>query len=138
MSSPVLSVPGKVFCSLFNNRLQKEVDALLRGQAGFRAGRSCSEQILTLRNIIEQCHNWQKPLRINYIDFKKAFDSIHRASLWKILELYDIPSKYINIFKALYRDSSCCVTTREDNTEMFSILTGVRQGCIKTFLFCKY
>jgi len=36
------------------NRLQKEVDALLREeQAGFRAGRSCSEQILTLRNIIE-------------------------------------------------------------------------------------
>ena len=133
----LLSVPGKVFCSVLLNRLQKEVDALLREeQAGFRAGRSCSEQILTLRNILEQCHNWQKPLHINYIDFKKAFDSIHRDSLWKILELYGIPSKYINIFKALYRDSSCCVRTREGNTEMFSILTGVRQGCILSpFLF---
>ena len=48
----LLSVLGKVFCSVLLNRLQKEVDALLREeQAGFRAGRSCSEQILTLRNI---------------------------------------------------------------------------------------
>ena len=75
-------------------------------------------------------------MHINYIDFKKAFDSIHGDSLWKILELYGIPFKYINIFKALYRDSSCCVRTREGNTEMFSILTGVRQGCILSpFLF---
>ena len=44
--------------------------------------------------------------------------------------------QYINIFKALYRDSSCCIRTREGNTEMFSILTGVRQGCILSpFLF---
>jgi len=91
---------------------------------------------VTLRNIIEQCHKWQKPLHINYIDFKKAFDSIHRDSLWKILELYGIPAKYINIFKALYRDSSCCVRTREGNTDMFSILTGVRQVCLLSpFLF---
>jgi len=78
----LLSVPSKVFCSVLLNRLQKEVDAVLREeQAGFPTGRSCSEQILTLRNIIEQCHKWQKPLHINYIDLKKAFDSIHRDSL---------------------------------------------------------
>ena len=42
----------------------------------------------------------------------------------------------INIFKALYRASSCCVRTREGNTEMVSILTVVRQGCILSpFLF---
>jgi len=39
----LLSVPGKVFCSVLVNRLQNEVDALLREeQAGFGAGRSCS------------------------------------------------------------------------------------------------
>jgi len=56
--------------------------------------------------------------------------------LWKILEVYGISAKYINIFKALYRDSSCSVRTREGNIDMFSILTGVRQGCILSpFLF---
>jgi len=59
-------------------------------------------------------------LHINDIDFKKAFDSIDRESLWKILELYGIPAKYINIFKALYKNSSCCARTREGNTDMFN------------------
>ena len=110
MQTPI----SKVFCSVLLNRLKDEVDNLLREkQAGLRRGRSCSEQILTLRNIIEQCYNWNKPLCINFIDFKKAFNSIHRESLWKILKLYNIPEKYINIFKALYRNSSCCVRTKE-------------------------
>ena len=67
---------------------------------------------------------------INYVDFKKAFDSIHHESLWKILKLYGIPDKYINIFRALYRNTRCCAKTANGVTEMFDILTGVRQGCI--------
>ena len=83
----LLSIPGKVFCSVLLNRLREHVDSSLREeQAGFRKGRSCSEQIFTLRTIIEQSLEHQTPLIINFIDFKKAFDSIHRESLWKINE----------------------------------------------------
>ncbi|XP_022240572.1 uncharacterized protein LOC106458595 [Limulus polyphemus] len=50
----LLSIPGKAFCYILLERLKDEVDALLREeQAGFRNGRSCTEQIFTLRNIIE-------------------------------------------------------------------------------------
>ena len=67
-----------------------------------------------------------------FIDFKKAFDSVHRPSLWKILKYYGIP----NIFKALYINSSCCVKTASGYTEFFEIVSGVRQGCILSpFLF---
>ena len=51
---------------------------------------------------MEQCKEFQTPLFVNYVDFKKAFDSIHSESLWKILKLYGIPDKFINIFKSLY------------------------------------
>jgi len=107
----LMSVPGKTFCTVLLNRLNSEVDRLLREeQAGFRHGRSCSEQIF--HNIMEQCREFQTPLFVNYIDFKKAFDSIHRESLWKILKLYGIPDKFINIFKSLYRHTNCCEDTR--------------------------
>jgi len=66
-------------------------------------------------------------LIINLIDFKKAFDSVHRPSLWKILEYYDIPERYIGIFKALYDNSSCCVKTSTGYAEFFEIASGVRQ-----------
>ncbi|CAH1266795.1 Hypp3576 [Branchiostoma lanceolatum] len=52
----LLSIPGKVFCAVLLKRLKKAVDCKLREeQAGFRSNRSCTEQIFTLRNIIDQC-----------------------------------------------------------------------------------
>ncbi|KAJ8397572.1 hypothetical protein AAFF_G00438480 [Aldrovandia affinis] len=123
----LLCIPGKVFCSVLLQRLKTEVDNILREeQAGFRKGRSCSEQIFTLRNIIEQCLELQTTLIINYIDFKKAFDSVHRESLWQIVQLYGVPSKYVNIFRALYRNSTCRVRTSSGTTDDFDIVTSVR------------
>ena len=101
----LLSTPGKVFTGVQLNRLQNAVDQTLREeQADFRKGRSCTEQIFALQNIIEQSLEHQKDLVINFIDFKKAFDSVHRPSLWKILK------HYISIFKALYNNSSCILS----------------------------
>ena len=69
----LLSVPGKAFCSIILNRLKTELDQRLREEeAGFRSGKSCAEQILTFRNIIDQSRKWQKPVFINYVDFKKS------------------------------------------------------------------
>jgi hypothetical protein len=56
-------------------------DNLSKEQAGFRKGRGCTDQIFVLRNIIEQCSEWQRKLYINFVDFQKAFDSLHRESL---------------------------------------------------------
>ncbi|VDP84715.1 unnamed protein product [Schistosoma mattheei] len=51
----LLSVPGKVFNRVLLNRMKDAVDAKLRTQqAGFRNDRSCTDQIATLRIIVEQ------------------------------------------------------------------------------------
>lgn len=133
----LLSIPGKIFCAVLLRRIQAAADHRLREeQAGFRRGRSCSDQIFALRNIIEQCVEYKRPLSINFIDFKKAFDSIHRESLWNILHLYGIPRKFIAAFQSLYHHSSCCVKTDAGHTEFFAIETGVKQGCVLSpFLF---
>ena len=89
-----------------------------------------TEQIVTLRNIIEQSLEFNTELHMNFLDFKKAFDSVHRDSLWKIVHLYGIPDHYIAIIKSLYANSQCCIRTENGNTEYFDIISGVRQGCI--------
>ena len=61
---------------------------------------SCSDQIFTLRNIIKQCAEWQATVYLNFIDYEKAFDSIHRESLWALLHDYGIPQKIISLIKA--------------------------------------
>ena len=92
-----LIIARKMLCRVLLKLLQKNIDAKLREkQAGFRHGRSSNEHIFPLRNTIEQSLEYCKPLIINYVDFKKALDSIYRPTLWKILKIYGIPQKYID------------------------------------------
>ena len=58
---------------------------------GFRAGRSCIDQIETMRIILEQSLEWQSPVYIKFIDFKKAFNMIDRSTMWRIIRHYVIP-----------------------------------------------
>ena len=123
----LLSIPGKVLCRILKQRLKNAVDVkLCEEQADFRAGRSRVEQIFTLRNILDQCVEYQYPLAVNCVDFKKAFDSVHRASLWQVAEVYVIPSSFIRTFKNIYRNSRCCVRTESRTTEFFDIMIGDR------------
>jgi len=127
----LLSVPGKVMTTLMLNRMRQAIDSVLREeQAGFRAGRACNDQIFTLRQIIEKVNDKQKPVIVNFIDFKKAFDSVHRPTLWQILKEYGLPDKFIIVLRKLYEGSRCAVKTNGQVGEWFLIESGVRQGCI--------
>ena len=111
-------------------------DRLSPEQAAYRRGRGTSEQIYILRNILEQSMEWQAPLYVSFIDFKKAFDSIIREKLWDILRQYGIPSVYVDIIRKLYDGSSSCVIENGRTTDWFKVQTGVRQGCVMSgFLF---
>ena len=88
------SVPSKVFERVLIDGIRNGVNSTLRyEQAGFRSGRGTVEQIFILQNIIEQVVEWQATLYITFVDFEKVFDSVHRESLWKIMESYGIPCK---------------------------------------------
>ena len=72
----LLSVPGRILSKILLNRIKKKVNEKLRpNQAGFRPNRSTIDQITTLRIIIEQSKEWNSELFVNFIDYKKAFDS---------------------------------------------------------------
>jgi len=127
----LLSILGKVFGSLVLTRIKVAVDNVLRQeQTGFRPGRSCNDQIYVLRQIIEKVKAWNKPVIINFIDFIKAFDSVHQATVWAILSQYGKPDKVIEVIRNLYNNSRSAVSINEQIGEWFHIITGVRQGYI--------
>lgn len=73
---------------------------------------------------------------VNFIDYEKAFDSIDRNSLWKIMRHYGIPQKIVNLIEKMYKDTTCRVLYKGQLTDGFKINTGVRQGCLLSpFLF---
>ena len=125
----LLSVPGKVLSNIIYDRIKDEAQGIMREeQAGFRKDRGCADHIFALRHILEQCEEWQKSVVLNFIDFKKAFDSVHRASMWKIVEMHGIPSKIVNIMKSMYDGSESCVRVNQGHTDFFNVDSGVRQG----------
>ena len=75
-------------------------------QAGYRQGRGTTEQVSILGNIIEQKNEWQATIYVNFIDFEKAFHSVHRDSLWIIMRKYGMPEKIIRIIQLFYADSN--------------------------------
>jgi len=93
-------------------------------------------QIFILRNILEQVNEWNATLYIHFIDFEKAFDSIHRDSLWIIMRQYGIPQKLIQMVKTMCEDFQCSVIVDNETTDWFPVITGVKQGCCMSgFLF---
>ena len=127
----LLNMASKVFCRVILERIKTALDGKLREeQAGFRAGRSCTDQIATLRIIVEQSIEWQSSLYINFIDFEKAFDSISREVLWKLLRHYGMPDKMVTIIRVLYEGFSAQVVHNGQRTQPFNMRTGVRQGCL--------
>ena len=66
----------------------------------------------------------------------KAFDSIHQDTLWKIMKLYGIPSKFIKLVRMFYTDVKCSVVSEGGLTNWFEVKSGVKQGCVMSgFLF---
>lgn len=73
-----------------------------------RKGHSTTEQIVILRNII------------NFIDFKKTFETVERAKLWLILRHYGIPHVLVEVITKIH-----CVINGGYTSEWFSVETGI-------------
>ena len=133
----LLSVPGKVLNRIILERLKNGVDNTLRDHhAGFSQDRGCYNQIATLRIIVEQSIEFDSSLYINYVDYEKAFDSLDRDTLWKLLQHYGIPEKIITLIRNTYDGMTCKVTHAGRLTDSFQVKTGVRQGCLLSpFMF---
>ena len=121
----------KVFSKVILNRIEPVIDGILRKeQAGFRKGRGCDDQIFILRHIAQQCNELKSPIVFCFVDFEKAFDSISRSMLKKILRHYGIPVKIVNVIMDMLSETCCRVMVDGGLTDEFEVKTGVLQGGI--------
>ena len=79
---------------------------------------------------MEQSIEWNSTLYINFIVFKKVFDSVDREILWKLLRHYGVPDKILSLIRCTYKDLSCKIAHASQLSESFKVKTGVRQGCL--------
>lgn len=79
----------------------------------------CADQIASLRIIIEQSLEWKSPLYVNSIDYEKAFDSVDRDTLWKILMHYGTSEILVSLISITYQGMKCRVTHAGQMSDSF-------------------
>ena len=64
---------------------------------------------------------------ILFVDFTKAFDSIHRGKMEQILLAYGLPKETVTAITMLYRNTKVKVHSLDGDTDYFDIVAGVLQ-----------
>ena len=131
------SIAAKIYNSLQRNRIEPKIDNILRkNQNGSRRNRSMTSQILTIRRILEGVRAKNLQATILFVNFTKAFDSIHRGKMEQILLAYGLPKETVAAIMILYRNINVKVRSPDGDTEYFDIVAGVLQGdTLASYLF---
>ena len=123
------SIAAKIYNALLRNRIEPKIDNIFRkSQNGFRRNRSTTSQILTIRRILEGVRAKNIQATLLFVDFTKAFDSIHRGKMEQILLAYGLPKEAVAAITILYRNTKVKVRSPDGDTEYFDIVAGVLQG----------
>jgi len=83
----LLDTSYKILSSVLFNKLKLYEDEIVgEYQGGFRRGKSTVDQIHTVKQIMEKCYEYNQELFMLFVEYKQAYDSIKRESLWRAME----------------------------------------------------
>ena len=71
-------------------------------QCGFRRDRSTTDHIFCICQTLEKKWEYNEEVHQLFRDFKKAYDSVTREVLYKILIEFGIPRKFVRLIKILW------------------------------------
>ena len=131
----LLSVVSKIFTAIINKRLYRwaeENSKISEEQAGFRKSYSTTDHIYTLYTMVNSClfGSRRSKLYVAFIDYRKAFDTVRRETLWQILKNQKVPSKVLKIIESMYRGVKVIVRFGNELSNEIGCPLGVRQGCL--------
>ena len=100
-------------------------------QAGFFRNYSTTDQIFNLYAIAQKCLNKKgQKLYVAFVDFKKAFDSVHHDKLLQAMQKEGVQGKFFASIKSVYDSLLSCVRANGEYSDFFDCPVGVRQGCV--------
>lgn len=133
----LLSIAGKILARIIINRLVDHLDATIpESQCGFRANRGTADMMFSARQIQEKCREQNRDLYMVFVDLTKAFDSVSREGLWKLLSKVGCPDKIVNIIRSFHDGMMVRVQDQGNTSDPFPVTNGAKQGCVMApFLF---
>jgi len=133
----LLNTDYKILAKLLATRLKATLrDFISDDQTGFVPDQYIGTNINRMLNFIDYCNDNGVEGMLISIDYEKAFDSMEWDFVYKALEYYGFPNKFINWIKILYNNIESCIINNGHISQFFRPTRGVRQGCpISPYLF---
>ncbi|BHF68721.1 hypothetical protein SprV_0301176000 [Sparganum proliferum] len=97
----LLNMPGKIFARILLNCLNNHLEQSLlpESQCGFRRHRGTTDMIFAVRQLQEKCQEMRTHLHSTFVDLTKAFDTVNREGLWKIMQKFGCPERFIQMVR---------------------------------------
>ena len=128
------SVIRKVYTSELNRRATfyaNMYDKISECQAGFREGYSTVDNAFILNAFVDQYLSKKgNKLYVAFVDFKKAFDSVHREKPWQVLRNASITGNIYRAVQSIHNSVLSCVRANGSYTNFFDCPIGLKQGCL--------
>ena len=103
---------------------------LPESQCGFRNDRGTTDTVFTARQIQGKCQKQNVNLYMTFVDLTKAFDTVSREGLWKIMAKFGCPPKFIAMVRQLHDGVIARVQNDGEFSYPFPVINGVKQGCV--------
>ena len=137
----LLSIAGKILARVILNRVIKHVidDVYPESQCGFRAGRGTIDMIFSLRQIAEKVREKNHEMYMVFVDLTKAFDTVNRTALWRVLQKLGIPENMLRVIVSFHEGMKANVVSNGELSDSFGVTNGTKQGCVMApVLFALY
>ena len=69
-------------------------------------------------------------LFMTFVDLTKAFDTVSREGLWKIMAKFGCPTKFIAMVRQFHDGMLARVQIDGEFSDPFPVTNGVKQGCV--------
>ncbi|BHF83418.1 hypothetical protein SprV_0902656000 [Sparganum proliferum] len=128
----LLKIARKIFARILLNRLNNHLEQDLQpeSQCGFRRYRGTTDMIISVRQLQEKCQEMRTHLYSTFVNLTKAFDTVNRKGLWKIMQKFGCPEQFTQMVRHLRDGMMARVTNNGAVSEACAVTNGVKQGCV--------
>jgi hypothetical protein len=124
----LLDICSKAVSSIAATRLAIHLKGFgVEEQAGSTPGKGCADATFTLKTALQTLREHGQESWVLFVDLVKAYDTVNREMLWKILKILGVPDNLIEVLKKLYTDVTINLRVGE-KLEQFLSTSGVKQG----------